>query len=105
MDFRFFTWGSRPRLYAFACYRRLYDSSYMLRARCYCCTSKLNLRMINGSSPPGPRHSLPRHQILAQPPEDGVVPELRVLRLEHPMPLVREIEQLGIHTSPLKRRK
>src|SRR5688572_20952672 len=44
-------------------------------------------------------------KILSQPLEDGLVPELAVLRLEHPMAFVGEVKELGGNPFALERRE
>src|SRR5205807_3180127 len=46
-----------------------------------------------------------RLQILLEPTEHGLVPQLRVLRLQDPMAFVREVEELGVNIHALERRE
>src|SRR5262245_25525566 len=53
-----------------------------------------------------PRASLrSRRAVLLQPGEHLLVPELAVLRLEHPVPLVREVDEPARHLLPLQGRE
>src|SRR5262249_54406111 len=50
--------------------------------------------------------SLPaRRAVLLEPGEHLLVPELAVLRPEHPVPLVREVDEAGRHSLPLQGRE
>src|SRR5207248_10233464 len=48
---------------------------------------------------------LARGGVRADPVEYRMVPELAVARLQHPMPLVGEVEQPRFHALPLQRRE
>src|SRR5439155_19935981 len=42
-------------------------------------------------------------QVLVEPSKDGLMPQPAVLRLQHPVPYVRKIEQFGGHAAALER--